>query len=779
MPFNTDIRQAVVLALESQGADVGMAVRDVLRDIGREQAVLTKEWEEGSVSIEQFIGGMKGLNAENRKYREILDETQRAEGEALRARIDGYARAERSAEQLAATNKKAVDEQIADEARLQAALGKMEARKHDDAAEAAYEQQLRDEAALNEALARMEREAGDAAVEAQKRAADAHDRGKQAVADHVQVVQREIAAERDAAAAIDREADELERLNQGIKTHTQNVGQTTAATRDQIQALKDMGVIQNRATATTQTGTTSNKAYGASLMSVAYAMDDIRYGIGAVINNVPMLAMAFGASPQWAAGISIASIAIYELGKAIAPVAKELAEEFGVMSKATEGFGDHIKVVKEQLASLESIKVKTIVDYADIENARKELQRLTAEQAAYERLRTGKTEAQQKRSKTVSDAITEGGGATDLASGVENIIEATRESLPVEDRPQTKNSRIDLAEATRIMNDPASTYYQKQAASERINYANSVIRNNRAQELRDREIKARGIVTGAAEGRQSELGQLSGIFNANPDRFADRGVDMLRFGAGLEMASPSNLFADERQKIAEETDKKDKAKQWQLSKAELDMKVAAEKAADKTESERAAKDERMRAAEVQAEDDNRKADHQKLVEQQKADRAKATADKKAGAANDKEQQAVQREGVQIGKGYVPQVEALLAQAQMNGLPRDRQAQYAANLGAQLAQSLRQQGVPGQDAQQMAWAIVKEGIDEFNQDNQRNFATTGNMFQALQATLAEAINQQQAMGVQLQQQLTKINMMGGNMNRSQVRGKTGQMTFGIQ
>ncbi len=51
------------------------------------------------------------------------------------------------------------------------------------------------------------------------------------------------------------------------------------------------------------------------LMQLGYAVDDLQYGFSAIVNNIPQIAMGFGAGAGLAGGIAIASVAINQLVK--------------------------------------------------------------------------------------------------------------------------------------------------------------------------------------------------------------------------------------------------------------------------------------------------------------------------------------------------------------------------------------------------------------------------------------------------------------------------------
>ncbi len=69
------------------------------------------------------------------------------------------------------------------------------------------------------------------------------------------------------------------------------------------------------ATAELQKLQTASAMTGRGLMQLGYAVDDIQYGFSAIVNNIPQIAMGFGAGAGLAGGIAIASVAISQLIK--------------------------------------------------------------------------------------------------------------------------------------------------------------------------------------------------------------------------------------------------------------------------------------------------------------------------------------------------------------------------------------------------------------------------------------------------------------------------------
>ncbi len=125
---------------------------------------------------------------------------------------------------------------------------------------------------------------------------------------------------------------------QAVATAAGNASKTTAqattAAQSYRRGLAEMGFeAKTAATATynldaalagvsnssVRVGESSTKAgkdsakFGQNMLQAAYAADDLQYGLRGIVNNVPMLAQAFGLSAGWAGGIAILAVALNQL----------------------------------------------------------------------------------------------------------------------------------------------------------------------------------------------------------------------------------------------------------------------------------------------------------------------------------------------------------------------------------------------------------------------------------------------------------------------------------
>jgi hypothetical protein len=633
MPIGSDYRQSIILALQQEGGDVAGQVIDLLRQLGREQGVVNKQWADGSITGAQYVAMQARINAEGEKWRGVLREI-RDQQAGLTAAME---------ETLVPLNKLIVDSlKYAD------VLEKTRAR---SAASDERAQQLRDEAELQAALGRMEQRVADDRERAQRTSAAAVARGTQAVRDFTEAV-------RAAASAEEREFADLESLNRGFQHNAQFVGMATAATREQVQALKDMGIIQGTVTAKMASGAGQfggfataadqaadrTKKFGYAAMNASYLIQDMQYGVGAVANNVGLMAQSLGNASPWLTRVTagIGGPAGLGAGIMVAAVAADLLHKN--WGSITAAFGEGVppklindtKDLEARLKELEAKTWKAEIDYSGITAARDEIRRLTEDEAAYQRLRTGKTEAQQKQSEVVSRAIIEGGGTGDYESGVDNVTRALMEIRGNAKSPQLIQMENELAGVKEMAAQSARAGLDDSGFVHKAGVLEKEIQARTASDAVDRELMARRVVTRAASGNVGALGELSAAFEGNEGAFTRRGIDPLRLGAGLANAAPGALFADDRRKM----------------KAADDARLKA--AAEQAEVERIRHEQQMKAdAEREAQGEARKKEAEavwQIQQAQRLDGEKKQAEQKAAREKEHAERDERNRGINQLKG---------------------------------------------------------------------------------------------------------------------------------
>ncbi len=129
-------------------------------------------------------------------------------------------------------------------------------------------------------------------------------------------------------------------------------------------------------------------AAGRGLGQLSYALDDLQYGFGAIVNNIPQIALAMGAGAGLAGAVGIAAVAINQL-------VKHWGELTDMMQAAWAG---------SSLDQLTKLREKA-----------------EAATAAFEKLEKTRPKSEQKAGSGMSDVITEG--------PTEKILKGTAEAI--------------------------------------------------------------------------------------------------------------------------------------------------------------------------------------------------------------------------------------------------------------------------------------------------------------------------------------------------------------
>jgi hypothetical protein len=448
MPLNSDIRQSIIIALESQGADVASAIRDVLRDIGHEQDVLTKQWEEGSVSVEHFIAQMKGLVAEINKYRGALDVTREAEGEALRARIDAYARKER--EELAAIERVRVAEITAMGERAQAyarfergveqhtkELAAFQGNEKRDRIDALVREEQELEK-LNTALERklVAREKEAAAEAWMTRQTTELSNALEGMAEHERIA---AASGQSFNQVIDAMAGKEQAADGGLKGFVSTIkamptpvnvardalGGLASKIQNYTSGLGGMSEAQIRA-ASGSKGLSNNfdgvgkstRAASYGMLSFSYAMQDFtQSGLPAVMNNIPMMVMGLGGS-SGLAGATMIAAAAFQL---LQPHMESLGKKLNYLRDPLRDAANDIAGLTEKVKALEEKPFKIAADYTALREMKERLTEAKKAIEEWEALKAARSESQQTAKGIIDEGIKEGGGAKNVEASILEI----------------------------------------------------------------------------------------------------------------------------------------------------------------------------------------------------------------------------------------------------------------------------------------------------------------------------------------------------------------------
>jgi hypothetical protein len=523
-------------------------------------------------------------------------DTAEAEGLAMRARIEGYARAERAAEQAAAAQK--------------AADGEALRSRIDSIARAERAQEAAD------------RSASQSAGDAKRARIDAYARADREIEQLRAGIDRTTAAlEKEAAAEawVTRQTVQLSAVLEGLAEDERTAATATVTHTAAMNAGR--GQSNGFATAADKAAQAS-KRFGYSILNVAHAAQDAQYGVGALLNNIPLVVQAFGGGAGLAGGILIAAVALDTLSRNSSLFSDLFVDDFKAAMDQQNAFGDSADRLKEKLKELESKEYKTRIDYQDIDIARKKLDALTEAESSYQRLKTGKSKAAQEAGKLASEAIVEHGGGDDFETSVARVTRAAQAATAAPKSDAEKALEKTIAEETASLRkaeneggDPEVMAAQRAFIAQKQQELESSFAGARRQQ----QMAIETMVGRAGAGYGGDIKSLIGIMQASPGAFKAQGVGPGLL-PGLLKATPERV--------------EERKAQENIAKIEADRKKQADKLArDEAENirheqqmkEQAAREAaKQQAAREQAGVDQIRID-QKLKSEAEAARKKAVA----------------------------------------------------------------------------------------------------------------------------------------------------------
>jgi hypothetical protein len=314
------------------------------------------------------------------------------------------------------------------------------------------------------------------------------------------------------------------------------------------------------------------------------------------LNNIEGLTMALGLGSGLAGILTILGVGLSLAG----PKIKEFIESFVGGPEKAQGFIDKVKDLEGTVKTLLEKQGVSIIDLANLDNARAKLDVLKKDQASFNALAGAQTNLQGKVAKGVKDVVVEEAGGTDEESGAENLaklMEAAQRrqgtfgqigantGLNTERDALDKRLKGDKAEFDAGASSPEQAEFllrRMQADEDRIKTLDAQIRDN-ARKANDDTIGAAG------RGIESARGRIAGLFDANPDIFTTGAGVANPVGAGfrgkLEMASPENIRAGEAFEKASKAQAAITRAQVEQAKKDDDAAKAAAKADGKAMAE--------------------------------------------------------------------------------------------------------------------------------------------------------------------------------------------------
>jgi hypothetical protein len=675
-----------------------------------------------------------------------VEHQKTAQGEILRAKIDAIARAERVAEQAAASQKAAVGEAMREKIE---AYANAEREAESDDKKRAYAH-----AELMQQLGDEKRARIDAAVAAEDSAKRAR-----------QVVGEEMRARIDAFVATEQAAETA------AKKRDQSGVQATRATKEQIQALKDLGVIQN--TVATGTGNATKnvggfateadraadkaKKMGYGMMNVANAAQDLQYGLGAVLNNIPLVAMAFGASPQWAAGIMVSAVAMDTLSRHSGITFNQILRDTGLAIDTSKLFGQSIAEITAKLDILKNKPHKIDLDYQRITDAERLLEVMEARLSSFNSAR--RDNLTEEAAKSASEAThAYGGGSEEMKKS----ILAYNQARGYQVNPKLAKEAED---AEKEYQESKNSPYAGQAGP---GYLSGM--QGRATELRDslkkaQDEDARQTVGAFNLGDFEAIQKVQAMAKQNPKMFGrvgPGGVTAAEAIANLPSSSVETLRRidqdeDERRREEHEQDTTSNLKDSRQRKAKAQALALQRQGVE----DKAANDERTAKGKKSAE---------VLAAEAEAGRIGEKASRDNETARNRDQAGQNVAANKLDGGINPYLQHAfaqnrLAQTQGGGIP---EAQMGAMLTRKTQGFLQANGGNPRLADEMVLKAFEDMKREFLQTQ----SVTGNAMQSLVAVMQQAAEAAARQGAGIAEAMAKANGMG----QQQQRGRTTRRTF---
>lgn len=490
-----------------------------------------------------------------------IGQQRQAEGDALRARAELYARLERMGQELLEEEKRDAAEslQAQKEAAGQAIRAKAElyARLERMGQDALEEEKMRIGAELRARIdAHVRREAADEEAKA-KNLARMNAEFAAAESLRNQKMLYEMAANKQLNASQVKALDDLSSSIQGVNKFSDL-------------SLESFAKIGSGMTNAEQ----KSKNFAMGLMAVAHAAQDAQYGFGAVVNNIPQIAYAMGNAIPGMEKFAMQFSAVAMIGGTLINIAmpyiKQFASEFG---RELGLLTDPLRVVavstdhmKARIEALTSKTWKIDVDYSMIEMASKRLTLLEERQKAWDSMAKSRTSIEEESGKKASDAIQQSGSPEAMLKATTDAMQ--KMGLLKLDTEAQRNFRAAEAEMEQIRKtkaDPNTSPAAFMAASAREMILDTTMPGMRDAVRKEIEGIVQKELGAAGRGEKQKVSDLLGAVVSSPESFRAQGIDVNKLMGGLMSAEhqnikderESNRFAEQQEKDAKRRKKLD------------------------------------------------------------------------------------------------------------------------------------------------------------------------------------------------------------------------------
>jgi hypothetical protein len=183
--------------------------------------------------------------------------------------------------------------------------------------------------------------------------------------------------------------------------------------------------------------------FGYSVLHVAHAFQDLQYGVGAVLNNIPLVVQAFGGGPGLAGGIMIAAVAFDVLYNNWGKVEKFFGSTgSGVLTPVIDSSKHLAHELSQASSELEKLASKTRLSLPELEKFRELQEKISTieaeqtERRQTEEIRKIEAEGQTEAGAAFKKAITQAGGGEqaerDLVQALVNVGDRTGQQYTIQ-----------------------------------------------------------------------------------------------------------------------------------------------------------------------------------------------------------------------------------------------------------------------------------------------------------------------------------------------------------
>lgn len=750
-----DYQAAIELAFSAPGIDSIGQADDAIGKLADLLDVLKTQFSENSIQVDQFVKGYEQVAKALSKAESLRDSLIESSDE-YRAMQEALGRAEKAAADAAvagaaatARARQAGIEAIEREVQAIEAARVAEIKAMGDRAQAYARAEREREAAAKQA-AQADGDALRARIEAYARAERAQEAADRAGAQSAGEAMR---ARIEAYARAERAQEAADRAG------AQSAGEAMRARIDALaRAERQTDAWRESMTKLEPATRRAGDGGGYAALKFLYlsnAIQDLQYGVGAVVNNLPGLVQSFGGTAGLAGGIQLAGVAAQILVAHLDDIVKFFqGGDFGAIPSS-------IEALTAKLKELESIKVKTSIDSRDIDIAQQKLDLLQAAQSNYDRVRNKRSKAQQEASDRATTAIVEYGPGTDYDSGIDKLSDVAANLSKPAESVATREAARQLEMTRAAAANPANAmgagalYAQIPGLEKALADSKSADKASHLAEIRKR-------VGLAAGGYENDVDWLLNLVRGNGDAFTQAGVQE-GFAQALGGATRGRVNADAYDKADKKLTKKSDTEDAKFEKWQDEQ--------DRDDADRTSKNWV-------------KAEREATQAREKAEREATQARNAAGRAAAKTARDLAAEAKEVAPGFQPAIESAVALnrlKQLRGAPVARSAREARGFEAtgqdyalpeanvrnlqtrQTADNLR---AAGQDPA-LAANIVGAAIEKVGDTYAKNLAQTGNQFASLLAIVeASQLGAFRAANV-VQQNDAKLGKLRADMQQRRV------------